>query len=71
MSEGYAWLADHYQAEDVVELDDGLQISLRVSEPAMVRSRVLGSGGEVEVLSPGWLAESIRSDAARALAAYT
>ncbi len=40
------------------------------SEPAWVRSLVLGSGGQVEVLSPGWLAESIRADAARALAAY-
>jgi proteasome accessory factor C len=35
-----------------------------------VRALVLGSGGQVEVLSPGWLADSIRADAARALAAY-
>ena len=45
-------------------------MSLRVSEPAWVQSLVLGSGGQVEVLSPGWLAESIRSDAAAAIAAY-
>jgi proteasome accessory factor C len=71
VSSAYAWVADYYPIEDVAELDDGgLQISLRVSEPAWVRALVLGSGGQVEVISPGWLAESIRADAARALAAY-
>ena len=70
LSQAYAWVADYYPTEQVTELDDGLQISLRVSEPAWVRSLVLGSGGQVEVLSPGWLADSIRTDAARALAAY-
>lgn len=69
----YAWVADFYPVEEVTEPDGpsgGLQIGLRVSEPAWVRALVLGSGGQVEVLSPGWLAESIRGDAARALAAY-
>jgi proteasome accessory factor C len=67
----YAWVADFYPVEEATELpDDELQVSLRVSEPAWVRALVLGSGGQVEVLSPGWLAESIRADAARALAAY-
>ena len=67
----YAWVADFYPVEEAAELpDDELQVSLRVSEPAWVRALVLGSGGQVEVLSPGWLAESIRADAARALAAY-
>jgi proteasome accessory factor C len=67
----YAWVADFYAVEEVGELPDGeLQVSLRVSEPAWVRALVLGSGGQVEVLSPGWLADSIRADAARALAAY-
>jgi proteasome accessory factor C len=70
VSEAYAWVADYYPTEEVAEVPDGLQVSLRVSEPAWVRSLVLGSGGQVEVLSPGWLAESIRSDAERALAAY-
>jgi proteasome accessory factor C len=71
LSPAYAWVADYYPIEDVTELDGGaLQISLRVSEPAWVRALVLGSGGQVEVISPGWLAESIRADAARALAAY-
>jgi proteasome accessory factor C len=70
VSAAYSWVADYYLAEEVVELPDGLQVSFRVAEPALVRSLVLGSGGQVEVLSPGWLAESIRGDAARALAAY-
>jgi proteasome accessory factor C len=70
VSEAYAWVADYYLAEQVTELADGLQVSFRVAEPSLVRSLVLGSGGQVEVLSPGWLAESIRADAARALAAY-
>jgi proteasome accessory factor C len=70
VSPAYAWVADYYLAEEVTEVPDGLRVSFRVAEPSMVRSLVLGSGGQVEVLSPGWLAESIRSDAARALAAY-
>jgi proteasome accessory factor C len=70
VSEAYAWVADYYPSEEITELEDGLQVSLRVSEPAWVRALVLGSGGQVEVLSPGWLAESIRADAASALAAY-
>jgi proteasome accessory factor C len=71
VSEAYQWVADYYPHEEVAELEDGgLQVSLRVSEPAWVRALVLGSGGQVAVLSPGWLAESIRSDAAAALAAY-
>ena len=71
LSAAYAWVADYYPPEEVSELDEGsLLVSLRVSEPAWVRSLVLGSGGQVEVLSPGWLAESIRTDAAAAIAAY-
>jgi proteasome accessory factor C len=70
VSTAYSWVADYYLAEEVTEEPDGLRVSFRVAEPALVRSLVLGSGGQVEVLSPGWLAESIRTDAARALAAY-
>jgi proteasome accessory factor C len=71
LSPAYAWVADYYAVEDVAETIDGLQVSLRVSEPAWVQALVLGSGGQVEVLSPGWLAESIGADAAAALAAYS
>jgi proteasome accessory factor C len=70
LAPAYAWVADFYPVEEAVQSDGGLQVSLRVSEPAWVRSLVLGSGGQVEVLAPGWLAESVRADAERALAAY-
>jgi proteasome accessory factor C len=70
LAPAYAWVADYYPCEEVAETGDGLQVALRVSEPAWVRSLVLGSGGQVRVLSPPWLAESIRAEAASALAAY-
>jgi proteasome accessory factor C len=66
----YFWVADYYPTEEAHESDGLLQVSLRVADPAWVRALVLGSSGDVEVLSPGWLAESIRSDAATALSAY-
>lgn len=73
LSRAYAWVADYYVAQDVVddaEDADAIRVSLRVADPAWVRALVLGSAGQVEVLSPGWLAEAIRNEAARALAAY-
>lgn len=73
LAPAYAWVADFYPVEQVSDLADPpgtLQIELRVSEPAWVRALVLGSGGQVEVLSPGWLADAIRAEAAQALAAY-
>jgi len=66
----YAWVADYYVAEDVAEDGPGLRVSLRVADPAWVRTLVLGSAGQVEVLSPEWLAEDLRAEAGRALAAY-
>jgi proteasome accessory factor C len=66
----YAWVADYYPTEDVVEIDGQLEVSLRVADPAWVRALVLGSGGGVEVLSPDWLAEAIRAEAEATLAAY-
>jgi proteasome accessory factor C len=66
----YAWVADYYPAEDVAEDGQQLRVDLRVADPGWVRALVLGSAGQVEVLSPDWLAEGIRDEAARALAAY-
>jgi proteasome accessory factor C len=66
----YAWVADYYPGEEATEADGRVQLSLRVADPTWVRSLVLGSGGNVEVLAPGWLADSIRQEAAAALAAY-
>lgn len=70
LSPSYFWVADYYPTEEVLESGGRLQVSLRVADPAWVRALVLGSSGQVEVLSPGWLAESIRREAATALAAY-
>jgi proteasome accessory factor C len=70
IGQAYAWVADYYSTEDVVEDGDQLRVSLRVADPGWVRALVLGSAGQVEVLSPDWLAEGIRNEAARALAAY-
>ena len=70
VSPGYAWVADYYQTEEVVADGEQRRISLRVADPAWVRALALGSGGEVEVLAPGWLAESIDAEARTALAAY-
>ncbi|MGI8679339.1 MAG: helix-turn-helix transcriptional regulator [Jatrophihabitans sp.] len=74
LSPAYAWVADYYPTEDVSEDVEGdgerLRVSLRVSDPAWVRALVLGSAGQVEVLAPDWLAEDVRAEAARAIAAY-
>jgi proteasome accessory factor C len=74
LGRAYAWVADYYAAEEVSEDggDEGqVRMSLRVADPGWVRALVLGSAGQVEVLSPDWLAEGIRGEAARALAAYS
>lgn len=70
LTRAYAWVADYYAIEDVRETGEQLCVSLRVADPAWVRSLVLGSAGQVEVLSPNWLAEEVRSEARRALAGY-
>ena len=68
----HAWVADYYSAESETLEDDGRRvISVRVADPAWVRALALGSAGAVEVLSPEWLAESIRDEARSALAAYS
>ncbi len=67
----YAWVADYYPTEsDTTDADGRQVINVRVADPAWVRALALGSAGKVEVLSPGWLAESIRDEAISALAAY-
>jgi proteasome accessory factor C len=70
LGRAYAWVADYYPAEDVVDDGAEVRVSLRVSDPGWVRALVLGSAGQVEVLSPEWLAEAIRTEAGRALAQY-
>ena len=66
----YFWVADYYAISDLTDVDGRLEIDLRVADPAWVRALVLGSAGQVEVLAPDWLAESIRADAQAALDRY-
>jgi proteasome accessory factor C len=68
----YAWVADYYPPEtETVDTAGRRQVGVRVADPAWVRALALGSFGHVEVLSPDWLAESIRDEARSALAAYS
>jgi proteasome accessory factor C len=71
LGRAYAWVADYYAAEQVAEDGEQIRLSLRVADPGWVRALVLGSAGQVEVLAPDWLADGIRNEAARALAAYS
>ena len=66
-----AWVADYHPCESVVEAaDGGLVVQLRTHDPAWVRRLALRLGDQGRVLSPEDLAEQVRADAARALAAY-
>jgi proteasome accessory factor C len=67
---GYAWVGEYYGAETESESAQGHQISIRVSDPAWVRSLALGSAGEVRVVAPSWLADDILNSARQALRAY-
>ena len=55
VSAAYAWVADYYVAEDVhgAPRRRGCSSACGSPSPAWVRALVLGSGGQVEVLSPG------------------
>ena len=67
----YAWVADYYPPEsETVDANGRRQISVRVADPAWVRALALGAAGHVEVLSPEWLAESVRQEARAALRTY-
>jgi proteasome accessory factor C len=66
----YAWVADYYPIEDAESVGAHLVVHLRVADPGWVRQLVLGSAGQVTVLSPDWLAEDVRREAERALEGY-
>jgi proteasome accessory factor C len=70
LAAAYFWVADYYATEEITDVDGRLHVNLRVADPGWVRALVLGSAGQVEVLSPDWLAESIRADAEAALSRY-
>jgi proteasome accessory factor C len=68
---GAAWVADYHPCESVKEGPDGsLTVRLRARDTAWVRRLVLRLGGEGRVVAPDELAQSVRDDAALALAAY-
>lgn len=74
LGRAYAWVGDYYPTESAREDGEAaggsLVIELRVADPAWVRSLVLGSAGQVQVIEPQWLADDVRDTAARALSAY-
>jgi proteasome accessory factor C len=67
-----AWVADYHPCESVVEAADGsLTVRMRARDTSWVRRLALRLGEQGRVLSPPDLADQVRADAARALAAYT
>lgn len=67
------WVAEYYPCESVEDTEGEPPVrvvTLRVADPAWVRSLVLGGGGEARVLAPGWLADDVARAAAEALRAY-
>ncbi|MCW2680911.1 MAG: Proteasome protein [Frankiales bacterium] len=68
---GAAWVADYHPCESVSENADGsLTVRLRARDTGWLRRLALRLGDQGRVLAPGDLAEAVRADAARALAAY-
>ena len=67
-----AWVADYHPCESVVEQADGsLVVALRARDTAWVRRLALRLGEQGQVLGPAELADEVRADARRALAAYS
>ena len=70
---GARWVADYYPCEQVEEVDEpagGLRLSLRVADPAWLVRLALRLGAQARLVAPGELAEQVRTQAERALAAY-
>lgn len=66
-----AWVADYHPCESVTESPDGsLVVRLRARDTAWVRRLALRLGDAGRVLAPDSVAQSVRDDAALALAAY-
>jgi len=66
-----AWVADYFPCESVTEQDDGsLVVALRTRDTAWVRRLALRLGEQGQVLAPQQVADEVRADARRALAAY-
>ncbi|MFF7338458.1 helix-turn-helix transcriptional regulator [Streptomyces sp. NPDC008163] len=68
---GGRWVAEYYPHDRAEERPDGgLRITLRTPDPASLRRLALRLGREGRIVSPPELAESARSAARAALAAY-
>jgi proteasome accessory factor C len=68
---GAAWVSDYYPCDRVEDLGDGRQVvTLRTQGTVWVRRLALSLGSRGRVLEPPELAERVRADAQRALAAY-
>ncbi|MFF4171466.1 helix-turn-helix transcriptional regulator [Streptomyces sp. NPDC001744] len=68
---GGRWVAEYYPHDRADELEDGgLRITLRTPEPASLRRLALRLGSDGRIVAPAALADSARTAAAAALAAY-
>lgn len=68
---GARWITEYYPCEDVVHTDaEHWQVTMRVSDLTWARRLILGLGSDVSVVSPIELADAIRDEANRTLAAY-
>jgi proteasome accessory factor C len=68
---GGRWITEYYPCEEIVaESTEHWLVSLRAADLGWARRLVLGLGPEVGVVAPAELAEAVRDQARRALAAY-
>lgn len=66
-----AWIADYYPNEGVEARDGGgVRVTMKVSDPTMVRRLMLQLGGDAHVVDPPELAASVAAWAREALSAY-
>jgi proteasome accessory factor C len=71
LAPGAAWVAEYYPMESVTPADDGgLTVSVRVSDPAWLRSLLLRLGGGARVLAPEGAGDSAADAAQEALDQY-
>jgi len=65
------WITEYYPCEEIVEESpERWLVSLRASDLTWARRLVLGLGPDVQVVAPASLANEVRAEARRALAAY-
>ena len=66
-----AWVAEYYPTETVARHDDGrLEVSLRVTNPAWLRTLLLRLGGGARVIAPPGAGDSAAEAAQEALDQY-